>query len=79
MKTPKLPAMLAVGDYHDLDGAQDNYDILKCGIKVTEIGFDGQNYLGLVYSGRLTDAKNKAMLAKIEKLIDARFDECEGD
>jgi hypothetical protein len=62
----KLPFKVEVIDYHDLQYLQ---TLLRQGnpkVKVREAGFNGR-YLGLVYSGRLTDSKNAKILEELKE------------
>lgn len=60
-----LPIRLEIDDYHQFDDIRDNFCKLVTGIKVKEIGFNG-NYIGIAYSGKLTDKKNADMIQKIK-------------
>lgn len=48
-----LPCVMTFDDYHHIDDFVDKLnEITKEKIKGKEIGFDGQNYVGIIYTER---------------------------
>lgn len=75
--TVKVPQIVEVEDYHDIEFLQEDYRRIVPGIKVKEIGFDQATglYTGLVYLGTLKDSKNRKLLRDQEKHLQEGFDE----
>lgn len=68
-----LPRLVFVQDYHELP----NYtNVLKqlgtTGVRVSEVGFVNGQYVGLIYTGTLTEAKRHPNV--VEKLNKIRKD-----
>ena len=51
-----LPAIVVVSDYHEFDEVADNINLVTVRkTKVKEIGFDGREYVGVIYQGAKPD------------------------
>lgn len=61
-----LPVRVAVDDYHEFIYFQDKLRLIIPGVKVREIGFNG-DYLGVAYLGSLDAPRVKAIIAKIKQ------------
>jgi len=74
--TLKLPAIVRFGDYHEFDDLKETLQALGAKyVKVRELGCD-YDYYGVVYTGRLADAKKEPKVAKIVshlKSLDGEF------
>ena len=46
-----VPRVVVAEDYHEFNEMQYVLDFVLPGVKVIEIGFDGWNYVGLIYTG----------------------------
>lgn len=63
-----LPQIVEVDDYHEFEEYARIFRLITTGVKVKEIGFTG-SYLGIAYSGKLTDARNRKLQAKIRERV----------
>ena len=64
--TIELPIRLEVSDYHDFEEISRCYRLLNPNIKVKEIYTDKSLYLGIAYTGKLTDPENQKMIKQIK-------------
>ncbi len=65
----QLPKKIKVDDYHEFFSLRENLNALNKKIKVKDVGFIANRYIGMIYEGSLTwkDPENMLMLQKIRK------------
>jgi len=64
-----LPQRIEVDDYHEFTDVQTYLKLLSKDLKVKELGCNGR-YVGIIYSGKLTDKENKILINEIKVELD---------
>jgi hypothetical protein len=63
----KLPAVVKVFDYHEFDNMPTLFKQMGLKVKVKEVAFIQGEYVGIVYTGRLADAKNRSLVNTLKR------------
>ena len=63
----KLPAVVKVFDYHEFDNMPVLFKQMGLKVKVKEVAFIQGEYVGIVYTGRLADAKNRSLINELKR------------
>lgn len=73
--TVNLPVKVVVNDYHKFDDAQDTLRLLDRRIKVVEVGYAGEGYVGVAYIGNKNEPENKAMFDSVNHEVKEYYHE----
>jgi len=66
-KIRSLPMVLEFQDYHEIDDFAEKLSLVVSGVKVRELSLLNSGVYGaLIYTGRLTDSANRAMIEKVQ-------------
>lgn len=70
-----LPTEVNGSDYHDFSSLQEEGRKIISGLKISEVGFDGDNYVAIAYVGNLKSPKNAEFLKQLKDRINKHDEE----